>query len=237
MSGRPWFYTFMGGVVSFAVAVGFGSTYAAPMARGTFAGPLAVHVHGVFALSWVALFVAQPLLVRWGRVRWHRGIGRAGLPVAIGIALTMLPAGVHQVTRDLPADPAAVSAMLGVLTSAAWFVGLVAAGIRARRDREAHARWLLLATLVVAWPAWFRFRHWFPDLPRPDVWFAVVLADVWIVVAMARDRVTRGAVHPVLAWAGTAVIAEQSLEVALFDTPTWRAAASAAYSALTALGL
>jgi hypothetical protein len=228
---RPWFYTVMGGVVLFAVVFGFGRTYAMPMARGTFESPVVVHVHGVFAMAWILLFVTQPLLVRWRQLRWHRQLGRIGLPLAVGVAVTMIPAGFFQATRDdaAGAGPTGISGFLGVFTSGALFVALVAAGIMARRDREAHARWLLLATLVVAWPAWFRFRHYFPDVPRPEFWFAIVLAYVWIPVAAIRDRMTRGAVHPVLAWGGFAIIAEQTFEALAFDSPWWRAIARALY--------
>ena len=147
----------------------------------------------------------------------------------------MLPAGVFQVTRDVAAGagPTGISAMLGVLTSGIIFVALVAAGIAARRDREAHPRWLLLATLFVIWPAWFRFRHWFPQVPRPDIWFGAVLSNSWLVVAMLRDKRSRGAVHPVLLYGGGAVIAETTFELLAFDTPWWRAAAQLLYGWLS----
>jgi hypothetical protein len=210
-----------------------------PIARGTFAAPAVVHVHGAFALAWVLLFIVQPLLVRWRRLRWHRRLGWVAMPLAIGVALTMIPAGFYQATRDAAAGagPTGISTLLGVFTSGALFVGLVAAGIIARRDREAHARWLLLATLVVLWPAWFRVRHYFPGVPRPDIWFAVVLAYVWIGVAMLRDRLTRGAVHPVLLWGGLVVIVEQVGEVLAFDSPWWRAMAHGLYRWLDGSGL
>ena len=34
------------------------------MSRGTFSALWVVHLHGAFALSWVLLFLAQPVLVR-----------------------------------------------------------------------------------------------------------------------------------------------------------------------------
>ncbi len=236
---HSWFFSIIGVVGLLAVAIGFSRTYAMPLARGTFVAPVVVHVHGALALAWVLLFVTQPLFVRWGQLRWHRRVGRAGLPLGVAVAVTMVPAGVFQVTRDVVAGggPTAISSMLGVVTSGAMFVALIAAGIMDRRDRDAHARWMLLATLVVLWPAWFRFRHWFPSVPRPDVWFALVLADLWIIVAMARDRLTRGAVHPVLAWAGSAVILEQSFEVLAFDSPLWRSTAQSLYGWLLSAGL
>ncbi len=235
---RSWFYTGMGAVALLAVAVGFGRTYAAPIARGTFSAPFVVHLHGAFAVSWVLLFVLQPLLLRRAGLKWHRRVGRVGLPLAVGVAVTMLPAGMFQATRDAAAGagPTGISGLLGVVTSAILFTTLVAAGIWARRDREAHARWMLIATLLVIWPAWFRFRHWFPSVQRPDVWFAFVLANFWIVVAMVRDRLTRGAVHPVLAWAGGGVVIEQALELVAFDSVPWRMAAQWVYDALRAVG-
>ncbi|HEX7704990.1 MAG TPA: hypothetical protein VF701_00880 [Thermoanaerobaculia bacterium] len=228
---RSWFYTVMGVVALLAVCVGFGRTYAIPLARKTFEAPTVVHVHGAFAMAWVLLFITQPLLLRWRRLRWHRQIGMIGLPLAIGVMVTMIPAGFFQATRDAQAGagPTGISGILGVLTSGALFVGLVTAGIVARRDREAHARWLLLATLVMLWPAWFRFRHYFPSVPRPDIWFAIALAYLWIPVAAIRDRIVRGSVHPVIAWGGSFVILEQSLEVIAFDSPWWRSAAHAIY--------
>lgn len=224
---RPWVFTVLGAVTLLAVAVGFGRTYAVPMARGSFTAPLVVHLHGALALAWILLFLAQPLLVRGGRVRWHRTVGRVGLPLAVGVAVTMVPAGMAQVARDVAAGggATAVSSIVGVVTSAVMFVALVAAGIATRRNREAHARWLLLATLVVAWPAWFRWRHYFPGVPRPEIWFALVAADVWILVAMLRDRLVRGTVHPVLAWGGAAVIVEHAFEAMAFDSASWRAVA------------
>lgn len=108
------------------------------MMRGTFAGPRILHVHGAFALAWVLLFVAQPLLVRRRAFSVHRMLGCVGLPLAFAIAGTMIPVGLYQATRDADAGlgSIAISSLLGVLTSAMLFVALVTAGVVARRDRK-----------------------------------------------------------------------------------------------------
>jgi hypothetical protein len=221
----------MGAVAVFAIGVGFGRTYAAPMMVGSFVGPRILHVHGAFALAWVLLFVAQPLFIRRGAYSVHRALGYVGLPLALAVAGTMVPAGLYATIRDVQAGAGsiAISSLLGVVTSAVLFVAMVVAGVVARRDREAHPRWLLLATLLVVWPAWFRFRHWFPQVPNPELWFGVVLPMTWVMVAIIRDRFVRGAVHPVLLFAGTGLILEQGFELFVFDTPLWRATAGALF--------
>ena len=91
---------------------------------------------------------------------------------------------------------------------------------------------MLLATIVVLWPAWFRFRHYFPSVPRPDTWFALVMADSLIIVAWVWDKLRNGKIHPVLKYVGLFIILEQSFEVVAFDTPLWRDIAKWIYNIL-----
>ena len=55
---------FVGFAIVFAVIVltGFSRTFFLPMARGTLAKPLIVHVHGAFFFAWTGLLVTQALL-------------------------------------------------------------------------------------------------------------------------------------------------------------------------------
>lgn len=92
---------------------------------------------------------------------------------------------------------------------------------------------MLLATLVVLWPAWFRFRHYFPSVPRPDIWFAVVLADSLIVISCIWDKSINGKVHPVFKFVGVFIILEHIFEVIYFDSPIWRSVAKFIYTSLS----
>ena len=88
---------------------------------------------------------------------------------------------------------------------------------------------MLLATIVVVWPAWFRFRHYFPSVPNPEIWFALVLADILIIVAWLWDKWKNGKVHPVLKNVGLFIILEQSFEVFAYDSPVWQQFAKEVY--------
>lgn len=230
----PFFFAGMG-LLAVAVALtGFATTFFAPLASGTFRAPPVVYVHGAAAFAWIAVFAGQPLWIRAGRFGRHRLFGAAGLVAATVFVLTTPHVGAYVAARDLAAGggETALSGIVGTLSSPLLFASIVVAGVLARGRPETHKRLMLLATIVVLWPAWFRFRHYFPDVPRPDIVFGVVVADSLILVAALRDLLTLGRAHPVWIIGGGAVVAENIAEVLLFDSPLWRALAKGLYAVL-----
>jgi hypothetical protein len=228
---KPSFFFYMAIVGILAVLIGFARTFIFPLAVGSFRAPAIIHIHGAFAFSWICLFMLQVLLIHMRNYKTHARLGILGLIIATGVSVTMIPAGLFAVQRDLQQGlgESAYSTIIGVLTSGAIFLALVIAGMLTRRKPQTHKRLMLLATIVVLWPAWFRFRHYFPSVPRPDIWFALVLSDSLIVVAWIRDKIKTGRIHPVLGWVGLCIIVEQTAEVICFDHPVWRTAAESLY--------
>ena len=210
-----------------AAMVGFFTTFTRPLWRGEFHGPALAYLHGAFVLGWLLLFLAQTWLVRSRQVARHRTLGWSGVAVVPGVVLTTMAMGVYAVRRDLAAGGGeeAYSQIVGTFTTPLIFAGLFAAAVAWRRRPDFHKRLMLLATLVILWPAFFRFRHYFPNVPRPDLWFAFALPNCLIVLAMLHDRLTTGRVHRVYWTAGLAVIAEAGAEAVLYDGPGWRALA------------
>lgn len=207
---------------------GFASTYFLPIARGGFHAPWFVHAHGGLLFGWLVLLVVQTTLARQRRMPTHRLLGRLALPLAAGMAASTLAVAYRALRLGAANDdPTAVSSLLGSWTTMAIFAGLLGAAIHFRKRPEIHKRLIVVATVSILWPAWFRFRHLFPQVPRPEIVFAVVLSDAPIVVAALLDRTRTGRVHPAYLWAGGALIAEHVAEVLLFDTAPWRAVAGA----------
>ncbi len=219
----------MAALIAALCAAGFAKTYFLSLWRGTFAGNWVFHVHGALLFGWVALFVVQVALFRRGQVSVHRKLGVLALVLVPAVVASTFAVGVVTMRRDLAAGlgPVAISSLLGVATSMAWFAGLVMLGLLCRRQAAVHKRLLFLATIAVIWPAAFRLRHYFPSVPHPEIYFALVLPDALILVAMARDWFVARKIHPVYWIGGTALIVEQSIEVALFDGPVWRQLATA----------
>jgi len=230
-SKTPSFFIFIAIIGLLAVLIGFGKTFIVPTVEGTFNEPVIVHIHGAFAFSWILLFLIQTLLIHYHKYNIHQYLGILGIFIAAGVMITMIPVGKFVVDRDLSQGLGefSYSSLLGVITSGLLFFLLVLMGILKRNDSATHKRLMLLATIVVLWPAWFRFRHYFPTVPRPDIWFALVLADSLIIIAWIWDKVRNGKIHPVLLYIGLFIILEQSFEVIAFDSPTWRSVAKWLY--------
>ncbi len=204
-----------------AVAFGFSTTYIQPMARQSFVAPPIVHLHGALCLTWVLLFITQCVMVRSGQTRLHRRLGLTGVPIALGILISGMGTAKWATERDLATVPTALTTMIGTLTSLVIFLVFAIAGVAMRRRPDWHKRFMMLATVAVLWPAFFRFRHLMPWVPRPDIWLGLVLADLPILFAAVRDRLVYGRVHPVWAIFGSLLIAEQSFEVIVFETHVW----------------
>lgn len=229
----PFYLSF--GLTGLAVvALGFGVTYGVPMAQGSFSAPWFVHLHGATALSWVLILILQTQLVRTGGTPHHRRLGQLALPLALAIWASGIATAVWAAARDLSKlGTAATSGLGGTVTGLSLFLLLVVAAVATRRRPNWHKRLVMLATIQVLWPAFFRLRHLLPDLAKPDIWLALVLAYSPIFVAALRDQWRFGKIHPVWLFVGPALVVEQSVEFAMFDQGLQRRFGQWAYALLT----
>ncbi|MEO6537907.1 MAG: hypothetical protein ABIT07_10625, partial [Ferruginibacter sp.] len=215
--------------------IGFAKTFIIPVATNSFSAPLLIHIHGAFSFGWILFFLTQTSLIHFDKYKIHQTLGYLGVFIAAGVMLTMIPAGMYVVQRDIRKGfgESAYSSLPGVITSGIIFFSLVVSGIVKRRQPASHKRLMLLATIVVLWPAWFRFRHYFPSVPRPDIWFALILADSLIIISWIWDKLRNGTVHPILKYVGLLIILEQTFEVVAYDSSIWRQLAKWSYNLLS----
>lgn len=211
-----------------AAGIGFFRTFLWPSIQGAFHGPTVVYVHGAFVLAWLLLFATQAALVQTRRTPRHRRLGLLAMLVAPGVVVSTMAMGVFAMHRDLQAGMGelAKSLMLGTFTSPLVFLALVAGGLAWRRRPDVHKRLMLMATVAILWPAFFRFRHYFPAVPNPEWVFGFALPQVFLAIVAWLDRVRNGRLHPVYLWVGIPFVVEAALETWLLDTPGWRVVAN-----------
>lgn len=221
---RSRFWLVAGLVAAAFCLIGFFPTYLRPLSENRFTGTLGYHIHGALLSAWIGLFILQTWLVRTRRVSVHRTLGWTTLALVPGVVFSTLFVGADSVRRAMAVgqDPSAVSAIFGVYSAMLLYGAFVAAGLIQRRRVENHRRWMFLATLAMLWPAAFRFRHYFPSVPHPEIVFALLLPNVLLLAAFVYDRKTLGRIHPVTLFAGGGLFLEQTLEALFYDTAGWR---------------
>ena len=226
------FFLTMGIVGLVAIFIGFSKPFIIPVAQQTFEAPLSIYVHALFSLAWVVLFTLQALFIHKKLFKLHIKLGIAGILIASVASFSLIPVAKFIIERDLKLGlgETAYSNSVGLLTTGIMFLTLVIFGLYYRKTSPTHKRLLLLATIVLLWPAWFRFRHFFPSIPRPDIWFGLILSDSLIIIAWIWDKIENNRIHPSLFYPGILIISEQTMEVFMYDSDVWRQIGKAIYA-------
>lgn len=188
------FFVGMALAMIITVFVGFAPSYYVPRADAQQLTPM-LHIHGAAATAWMLLFLTQAGLVAAHRLDIHRRLGLAG--AAVAILLAIFTTVVSIISRGL--TPKLTFAAGAVL----MFAIFVAAGYLKRRERDAHKRLMLLATIALLPPAIARIDV--PYMPH-DSFGPNFVGLFFLLPPFAYDLVTRGKIHPALLWGGLFMI-------------------------------
>jgi hypothetical protein len=185
------------------VWIGFAPSY---YLRAADAKPLTamLQIHGAFATIWMLLFLTQTGLIAAHRADIHRRVGLAG--AAVAVALAIFTTVVSIISRGL--TPKLTFAAGAVL----MFVIFVSAGYMQRRERDAHKRLMLLATIAILPPAISRIDV--PFMPH-DSFGPNFVGLFFLLPPFAYDLATRGRIHPALLWGGLFMIVMLPLRLVL----------------------
>ena len=193
------FFLALSTAIAFSAFLGFYFTYFSPLFAGQYpeVSP-AVHIHGWSFFAWYLLLPIQAVLIRSRRISVHRTLGVASVGLAAVMFLTgLLVVSVRVAQADVRSGtefwrffgPVIFSTLL-------LFVGFYVAALATRRRGPYHKRFIVLASCGALGAATFRilqavvgFALWVPAV-------GILLPNLFVVVAMIRDRIRDGEVHP-----------------------------------------
>jgi len=207
-----------------AVFVGFAPTYyLRPYFQATSLAPI-LRLHGLVFTAWILLLLTQTSLVAAHRTDLHRRLGFAGAALAGLMVVIGLTAAIVSGRRDVAAgSDEALSFLTTPFADMLVFLALVVAAIGYRRRTEAHKRLMLLATISILDAA---VARWPLALIGTSPYAFFVFTDVFILIGIAYDVVSRRRVHPAYVWGGALIVASQPLRLIVGQTEGWRAVAS-----------
>ena len=215
------FYTGMAAAFVITVFAGFARTYYLRPYFGTPSLPPLLHLHGIVFTSWLALLLTQTVLVAANRTSLHRRLGVAGaalavLMVLVGSATAIIRAKIVEVPPGAPSPLAFLTIPLGDMLV---FAILVGAGFYFRRRVDVHKRLMLLATISILPAATARLPFAFIQQVGPLAFFG--LADLFVLVCLAYDLVTRRRPHRATVWGGLLIIVSHPLRLVIGNTQAW----------------
>jgi hypothetical protein len=144
------------------------------------------------------------------------GAALAVLMVVIGSATAIIRAKIVEVPPGAPSPLVFLTIPLGDMLV---FAILVGAGFYFRRRVDVHKRLMLLATVAILPAATARLPFAFIQQVGPLAFFG--LADLFVVVCLIYDLLTRGWPHRATVWGGLLVIASHPLRLLVGNTQAW----------------
>jgi len=189
---------FVRGAIVMALTIVAGFSFQHAMGRSTFMSPPLVHAHAIVFMGWVAIYLAQNLLIGTGRVDIHRKLGWIALGwlfpmILLGclVTLAMLRRGqvpfFFRPLQFLVFDPMTLF----------FFAGLTIAAVTMRRQTQWHRRLHFCGMSLLTMPAFGRLLPM--PLLQPWAWEAAFAASmIFPIAGIVADLRRSGQVHP--AW-------------------------------------
>ena len=114
-----------------------------------------VHLHALLRFSWIALLVAQPLLIRHGAVRSYRRLGRVSFVLFALVVLSAISVIVKNYRDELGLGWSPTAALVSQYLSAGGVVLIIllySLAIRRilARDVASHLRYMLCGAIAMA---------------------------------------------------------------------------------------
>lgn len=219
------FYLGISLLIAVTVFAGFAPTY---FLKSYFGAPPLIpllHLHGLVFSSWIVLLLTQTTLVAANRTDIHRRLGIVGGVVAATMVVVGTLTAITRASQGAapPGGPPPLVFLAIPLFDMLVFLILVSAGFYFRRRSDVHKRLMLLATISILAAAIARLP--FSILKAgPPAFFG--LTDLFIVICIVYDLVTRRRVHRATVWGGLLIILSQPLRLVISGTSAWMAFAT-----------
>lgn len=209
--------------------IGFFQTYIVNFP--TFTGSVtAHHVHGFLLVLWIALLIAQPLLIRTKKLELHRLLGKASYVLVPLIVLSILMVTRVQYGRGVAQNsPAEVLdyGMYMTFVDLVSFMTLYGLSMWYRRVPAVHMRYIIACSVIFFNPAFGRINIIHFGMPLElGVVMSYVYCDTILLGFLIYDFVKRKPYRPYLYALVFLLICHSSLLYAPFS-PVWHTMATA----------
>jgi len=214
------FFVSMFVAVATIVIYGFSYTVGDNLFHPSYSRPWQVYLHALIAFSWLPFTILQASLVRLRKVNLHRRLGIWGLVHGAMIPIFGITTSIAMAKVRLVHGEADAADSLPIpINDAVGFTLVFSLALIQRKHPDSHRRLMLVAACILTAPGFGRI----PALDYAEWFYAGV--DMLILIAVLRDLVVRGTIHPVYRYALPAIVIGQLLTAYVRWSPAWLAMA------------
>ena len=212
------FFFFAASTALAVVVAGFSRTYYLGFWFDAPELEVLVHVHALAFTAWLLMLLSQTVLIRVGRSRWHRVMGKVAIPVVAVMVIT----GYMVIFGKERPTPGSRAFIFTPMVSLVLFPAMFAAAIHFRRDPATHKRLMLLATVAISTAGVSRFMRLI-GLEALGYYGGYALTYALLLLPLIAFDLTRlGRLHRATAWGTAALIARHPLHIAIAYTDQWQ---------------
>lgn len=148
------------------------------------------HVHAFLAVMWMLLLIVQPWLVRSGRLRTHRRIGRLSWILAPVFVIAVILLAHHRIKGlEGPAYDIQTYVLWLQFSIITVFSLSYALAMFHRKDMAYHARFMVCTGLTLIDPVLIRLMFWIDNTPTWNYqWLTFGLTDGLLLALIWADR-------------------------------------------------
>lgn len=116
------------------------------------------HFHTAMMLTWVALLISQPILIRKKKTRLHRRIGKVTY-VVMPVLLLSVFLIMNYKLKQVPEDQLRFTMVIFPLRDILLLITFFSIAVIYRRNMQVHARAMIITGIVFIEPALYRFLN------------------------------------------------------------------------------
>ncbi len=159
------------------------------------------HFHGIMLMSWFAMLIVQPFLIKYGKTKIHRTLGKAGYVLAPLVCYSIFTVTKMVYYREIATRPE--SSVLGQLSldiPTIFIFGLFFTLAMVNRHKsDAHMRYMIGTSLLMIGPGLGRALIIFGGVPFPVAVSAIYyLSETIAVLLLLNDVRKRANIKPLL---------------------------------------
>ncbi|CAN5412557.1 hypothetical protein BH11BAC3_BH11BAC3_45430 [soil metagenome] len=168
----------------------------------TFTGLTTVqHFHGLMMLSWFAMLIIQPMLIRYKKIEWHRSLGKFSyvlIPLILLSLFLVTKMGYIRNAATMPKEAAIGNLALNLPDLFAFAIFYVLAIINIK-NTSAHMRYMIATSLLLLGPGTGRAFIIYGGMPFPQgVEYSMIVTEIIAIALIAYDKIKGNSLKPYL---------------------------------------